>query len=135
MAKSFSGRTENAGSAILGAPFWQPGVKVTGTFTRSWVSANGTCYEFMAPPNQPKVSASLDEKNRVVEKGSAGSQVKELDKFSVGALKGFEMALQDLAVQGVVPTFRDLVEIECTGTQKNDGGKDDTILFAIKITR
>lgn len=92
----------------------------------------------MTPVNQPKLKAWLDANGRVVSKGSPGASEREIDRFSIGALKGWEMALQDLAVQGIQGLeFRDNVEIECTGKQPSTDStiKDDMVLFAVKVTR
>ena len=152
MARQWKGRTELAGSAILGAAFWdkarkgspgedgyEPGTTVKGAFLRGWMSSAGECYEFAVVPGQPKPEAYLDSLGKVVEKGSPGSHLAQLDKFSIGALKGLGMALQDLLAQGYDGfKFRDIVEFECTGFQEqsqSQGPKDKMVMFEIRPFR
>ena len=92
-------------------------------------------YEFMSAQGQPKPDAWVDERGRITDKGIQGAKQVQLDKFSVGALKGFQMALVDLETQGIVLKFRDLVTITCTGLQDSGDGKDDMVLFEIEIAR
>jgi hypothetical protein len=94
----------------------------------------------MAIPGQPKPEAFLDN-GRVVEEGSQGAVKTPLEKWSIGALKGFEMALQDLKTQGYTFQFRDIVKVTCIGFQRQSGigktgaAKDDMIRFAIEPSR
>ena len=135
MGKQFKGNTNNAGSAILGFDFWGKGTKVTGTYTRDWQSSVGTMYEFAVMSGQPKPTAFLDEKGRVTTKQNGGKET-QLERFSIGALKGFGMALQDLENQNIQMKFRDLVTIECIGFQENeDSRKDEMVLFEVTIDR
>jgi hypothetical protein len=92
-------------------------------------------YEFLVPQGQPKPMGFVDEKGRITDKNIPGAKEIGLDKFSIGALKGFQMALVDLDNQGIVLKFRDLVTIECTGSQDSGAGKDDMILFDLTIDR
>lgn len=74
--------------------------------------------------------------NKVTEDGDGSGKETFLDRFSIGGLKGFQIALDDLASNGIVLTFRDLVQITCTGMQPSiDGKKDDMLLFSIDISR
>lgn len=74
--------------------------------------------------------------NKITEDGDASGKETLLDRFSIGGLKGFQIALDDLASQGILLTFRDLVKITCIGTQPSlDNHKDEMILFEVEISR
>lgn len=93
-------------------------------------------YEFIVLQGQPKIEATIGADGRVTEDGDGSGKKVTLDKFSMGAMKGFEMALGDLESQGVKLQQRDKVTIKCTGFQENtDSQKDDMVLFAIDIER
>ena len=99
------------------------------------MSANGECHEFLAIPDA-KPEAWLDATGRICEAGSVGATKNTLERFSIGSLKGFEMALQDLKTQGYNFQFRDRVTIECTGHKDTgDKNKDDMIMFSVTPSR
>lgn len=138
--KTYRGSTASGGSVILGAPFWEQGKKITGIYMREWKSAVGECYEFLIPPNTTKPTAWVDANGRVVEKGDAGATERPLDKFSMGALTGFVMAIQDLNAALAMDNqpilrFRDELVIQCVGMQKSGKrGYDDMVTFELEIT-
>lgn len=139
--KQYKGTTAGGGSVILGSLFWEKDKKVVGIYTRSWQSSVGECYEFLTPPNTPKPIAWVDSTGRVVEAGDAGAQERPLEKFSIGALTGFQMAMQDmnsqLAMDGQKPLeFRDQLTITCVGFQAAaKRGNDDMPLFELELER
>lgn len=91
-------------------------------------------YEFGILPGQPKVTVTLGKDGRVTEDGDSSGERVTLEKFSMGAMKGFEMALADLESQGIKLQPRDKVTITCTGTQPSQKG-DDMVLFSLDIER
>lgn len=133
----FTGRTEDSGSLILGGEFWKPGVKISGLFIRKWKSKNGDCFEFrLAVPI--KVYVDADTESRILPKDSKepGREV-AVEKVSVGALKGFVMACDDLKSKGAGEfQYKDNVIIECTGTvPSEDKDKQDMLKFAVDLNR
>lgn len=124
--------------AIPGIPPFKPGTTVKGAFIRSWMSTVGECYEFVILPGEKKLSVYLDPAGRIVERGSQGGKDAEVDRYSVGALKGFMMALQNAQAEGYDGfRMRDIIEIEHTGVAKSDkySGKDDMLQFEIRPFR
>lgn len=85
--------------------------------------------------DDPKtITVKLDSKGRFDEKGKE----KAIDKFSVGALTGFQMAMDALeAADATFGGFRrhDIVKIECVGTVKGENGQSDMPEFTIMIDR
>lgn len=66
-------------------------------------------------------------------KSTEGTET-QLEKFSIGCLTGFEIAIADLKSQGYEPMFRDIWEIKCTGHQASaDKNQDDMVMFSITI--
>lgn len=111
---TYKGKTEDAGSPILGAAWWEKGKSITGRVMRSFKTVNGECYEL-----------------RLLKPVEVGEE-KSVDRVSVGALKGFMMAL---AAGGLDSLLRgDGVFIECTGVSKTDKGHD-RVNFQIEVTR
>jgi len=111
--RQFTGDSRNAQSPILGAEFWKKGTKIEGTVVRSFDTKNGTCYEVVT--NKP-VNVN-------------GEQQK---KVSVGALKGFQMALGDCGLEQL--EAGDKVIIEATG--KTESGKgNDMVQFKLTVGR
>jgi hypothetical protein len=114
----YSGSTSNAyGSAILGLPFWKEGVEVGGFYTGTFETQNGTCYKFKcAVPS--KLTVRVDDANRIVPDDEASKTI-EIDSFAIGALAGFEMALDDMRGQGFKQfAIHDRVWIKCVGMQE-----------------
>ncbi len=136
MSKRFSSTTgtidETTGrletTPILGAPFWRVGVKVAGVYARSFTTAVGECYEFMAA-NTFHVMIGPD--GKVAEKGIE----KAVTRFAMGALTGFEIAMQRLdGFEGF--KYGDQVVIECNGFQKSQiEGQSDMPLFKLDVVR
>ena len=121
-----TGRFET--TPILGAPFWKPGIQVQGIYVRSFETAVGHCHEFMAAT---PVKVLLDAEGKV----SATGHEKTITRFAMGALTGFEMALQRM---DGFPGFNygDQVVIVCTGFQKSENAmRSDMPTFDVEISR
>lgn len=90
--------------------------------------------DFNVIQGQPKPTAFLDEKGRVTDSKTPGAKEVQLEKFTMGGLKGFLMALADLEGQGYKMQFRDQLEIICTGVQQTDDqNKDNMSLFEVNV--
>lgn len=90
----YKGKTEDAASPILGAPFWKKGVKVTGVVLREFQTTNGVAYE-LSLKEPVKVKGNLER------------------KVSIGGMKGFHMALNAAGLEELLKGDR--VIIECVG--------------------
>lgn len=110
---TYRGRTEDAESPILGADFWQKGVKIVGEVLRSFLTANGTCYEL-----------------------HLGSPVlidgESWDRVSVGAMAGFRMALAAARLNELRPS--DKLYLECTGKTETKKG-NPRVNFSLEVSR
>lgn len=113
---------------ILGAPFWKLGVKVGGMYVRQFETSVGTCFEFLS---QGPIDVFLDEKKRVAATGTKTT----ISRFAMGALKGFEIAVQKLdGFSGWI--YGDMMLIECIGFQESqDEIRSDMPLFKLDISR
>ncbi len=109
----FKGRTSDAQSPLLGAKDWKKGMKLEGQVTRSFETVNGTCYE-VTMPVAVKIRSTLEK------------------KFSIGALKGFHMALNSAGVESL--EVGDKVIIECTGTTETNKG-NPRVDFLVTLNR
>jgi len=98
----YKGKTTDATSPILGASFWQKkGTKIEGKVVRNFPTANGLCSEIeLTKP----VDVNGHSEKRV----------------SIGALKGFGMALAAMGIDTLLPG--DKVIIESAGQTKTDKG-------------
>lgn len=103
---------------------------------REWESSVGVMHEFVVIPGEKKIEATIGSDGRLTEDGDATGKVVQLDKFSMGGLKGYQIALGDLESQGVRLQVRDKVTISCVDYQRsNDRDKDDMAMFSIDIER
>lgn len=107
------GTTQDAASPILGAKFWKKGTKIEGTVLRSFDTENGACFEI-----ELRKPVTVD-----------GKQEK---KVSIGAMKGFTMALNASGLESL--ESRDRVIIECTGSTATDKG-NPRVDFAVTVDR
>lgn len=119
----FKGNTSDRRAPILGAKYWKKGVSLTGTFVRAFPTANGECYEF--------------ELGREMEfPGDVCSPVSEVPvkthRISVGAMKGFMMAVADSGCGEF--KLNDRVTIECQGA-KDSGKQSEMVLFSVFVDR
>ena len=138
--RSGFGRTEDAGSIILGAEFWKQGTELKATFLRSFVTKldrgeTGECFQFLL--QEPStLDVPVDDNGKFF---ADGKKMLNVDKFAIGALKGFMMALQSL--QESTPWFStfqrgDLVTITCTGVQEpSQHGYSPMPEFEVKVDR
>lgn len=109
----YKGSTEEAGGQFLGASFWKKGTRVEGKVTGLFGTENGTCY-----------SVHLNKAVKVNDETT--------DKVSIGALKGFEMAIRASGA-GELSTD-DLIILECTGTVPTTKGNDQ-VNFKLLVDR
>lgn len=110
---TFRGKTEDAGSPILGAAWWDKGKKIAGRVARWFKTQNGVCYEI-------KLLTPVEvngEKEETV---------------SVGALKGFQMSLDAAGVSSL--KVGDGLVLECTGKLKTDKG-NPMVQFSVEVER
>jgi hypothetical protein len=121
--KVFDGKTEDAGAPILSAGFWTKDMMIKGTVFRVFQTENGECYalELIAPITVH--GANLYPK--------AEGEVKS-DRFSIGGLKGFQMAVD---ASGAGKILRgDVLTVKATG-QTDTGKGNPQINFKIRVER
>jgi len=121
----FAGKSEDASAPILSAEFWKKGTKISGQVVRSFKTNNGICYTI-----QLLSKISVNRANTYPK--AKGTE--DLDKVSVGSLKGFEMALQASGVPEGKLLFGDKVVIICTGRTPSGKGNDQ-VDFEIEVNR
>jgi hypothetical protein len=109
----FKGKTSDAQSPLLGAKDWTKGMKLEGTVSRSFDTQNGTCFE-VTLKTPTKLRGNLEK------------------KFSIGALKGFHMALNAAGIEEL--RVNDRVIIECTGTTETNKG-NPRVNFNVAVDR
>lgn len=109
----FRGRSDNVQGVFLGSEFWEEGTKIIGTVLGSFSTENGVCYRIHL--------------SKPVE---VAGQTEEL--VSIGALKGFGMALQDAGLTGLQP--KDKIVVLCTG-RKQTGKASPLVEFEIEVHR
>lgn len=109
------GRTDEVQGTFLGAEFWTLGKKIIGQVVRPFQSVNGRCYTLKL--GKP---VEID-----------GHQE---DVVSIGALKGFQMALDATGWSEL--RAGDNVVLSCTG-HKDPGkaGQSPMVEFEIEVTR
>jgi hypothetical protein len=121
----FGGNTEDAGAPILSAKYWKKGTQIIGTVLRSFKTDNGYCYVI-------KLNRTI--KVNREHTSPVGKGIEELDRISVGALKGFGMALQAANLPNGVLLAGDKVQITCTGATPTTKGNDQ-INFDVQVDR
>lgn len=122
---TFVGKTEDAGGPILGSKFWKIGSSIKGIVLNSFRTENGDCYVI-------KLESPMDIDRRLT--SPAFERTDTLDKVSVGALKGFGMALQSCGIPSAKLLPGDAVTITCTGTSPTRKGNDQ-INFEVIVAR
>jgi hypothetical protein len=110
---TFKGKSSDAQSPILGASFWKKGIKIEGRVGRSFPTQNGDCFE-ISLRTPVKVNGNLEK------------------KISIGALKGFHMALNAAGLESLQEG--DNVIIECTGTTATNKG-NPRVDFNVAVNR
>jgi hypothetical protein len=113
MTRTYTGKTTDAGSLILGASFWSKGMKIEGTVTRNFETANGTCYEIHL--------------NKPVQINGENARI-----VSVGNLKGFQMALNAAGLETL--ENGDKIVLGCVGTTSTGKG-NPRIDFQLAVSR
>jgi hypothetical protein len=111
----FKGRTEDAAAPFLGAEFWSKDKVVVGVIERSFETKNGVCF----------VLRSM----KPVEVDG-----EDVDRFSVGNMAGFKMALQAAGL--IALRVGDKVWMKCTGeTPATKEGNSPRVNFEVEVTR
>lgn len=121
--KVFEGKTEDAGAFILASAFWKLGHTIRGTVLREFQTENGTCFavQLEKPITVPGDVVSPKQQNEVT-----------ADRFSIGGLKGFQMAV-DAAGAGALQKG-DVITVKSTG--ETDTGKGNPqVNFKVRIER
>jgi hypothetical protein len=141
MAQTWSANTNEAGVPVLGRNFWTIGKLIYGAFVKERIvhtddNQQLTVYEF-ACVQPPYLEVRVDQKGKVQPFNSSIGEVKKFDRFGVGSLTGFEMALQALAFKGFNGfMYKDYVGIKCIGERPSDDPRQSAMLeFAVKIQR
>jgi hypothetical protein len=112
--RPITGRTEDAEAPFLDAAFWKKGVRIVGFVDRSFQTQNGECYVVVLD-EAVEIDGELEE------------------KVSIGAMKGFQMALQ--AANYPKLHKGDLLVAECTGlTPPKKENHSPRVNFAVEIT-
>lgn len=103
LTKQWTATTDDAGAPVLGLQFWHTvgtGRGIVGRFINTRITVidgdNLPIYQFQCV-HPTALEIQVDEKNKVV---STGGKMKNFQQFAMGAMKGFEMALQGLAFRG-----------------------------------
>jgi hypothetical protein len=119
---TFSGKSEN-GSPIIGAKYWKKGTKIAGIVKGSFETSVGRAYNVSLLDEITVPGEYLSPPSKGPQKGQ---------EWSIGALKGFEMALRAAGCGDLQP--RDRFVLVCTGTEKTNKG-NDRVNFEIEVTR
>jgi hypothetical protein len=113
--KVYHGRTEEAAAPFLGAKFWSKEKAVVGVIERSFTTDNGVC--FVLHSMKP-----IDVDGE------------ETERFSVGNMAGFKMALQAAGLSAL--KLGDKLWIKCTGeTPAVKEGNSPRVNFEVEVTR
>lgn len=123
--------------AMLGASWWTVGDKVSCLFQREFETKFGKGHEFMLV--QPRtMSVFIDEFGKTYKKqpadGAAGVD-REITRFAIPPLAGFDMAVQDMEASGFPGFwFGARCIIECTEVQlAKEFGFSDMPIFNISV--
>lgn len=119
----FKGSTAERKAPILGARFWKKGISLTGEFVRKFPTVNGDCFEF-------ELGREVEFEGNVVSPAVQG-KIKS-HRISVGAMKGFLMAVADCGCGEFA--LGDRVTITCEG-EKASGKGSDMVLFKVEVDR
>jgi len=121
--QKFHGNTEDASAPIIGAGYWKKGTQIKGIVTGVFKTTVGPAYNLTLDReiSVPGDVLSPEQKGTVT-----GTE------FSVGALKGFEMALRAAGVSVLI--VGDQITIKCTGSE--DTGKGSPrVNFDVEVIR
>jgi hypothetical protein len=121
--KVFDGKTEDAGAPILSAAFWTKETMIKGTVFRVFQTENGECYALQLISPITVHGANLYPKSE--------GDVKS-DRFSIGGLKGFQMAVDASGAGKILKG--DVLTVKATG--ETDTGKGNPqINFKVRVER
>lgn len=125
----FDGRSEN-GAPIIGAAFWKKGVVLTGRVTGVFQTSVGECYNLTTMDEITVPGNVLSPKMKGPVKGT---------DWSIGALKGFEMAVKQAFKKATKPEDRkiqlgDQLTITCIGLEQTTKG-NPRVDFHVRIRR
>jgi hypothetical protein len=119
---TFKGKSES-GAPIISAGWWKKGANITGVVMGVFDTAVGKCYN-LALRNEISVPGEfLSPKQKGTVKGT---------DWSMGALKGFEMAIRSSGCGGL--RVKDFVRITCVGFEDTNKG-NPRVDFEIEVTR
>jgi hypothetical protein len=121
--KVFEGKTEDAGAFILAAAFWKLGHTLRGHIIREFQTENGACFsvQLEKPMTVPGDVVSPKQQGEVT-----------ADKFSIGGLKGFQMAVDASGAGKLLPG--DVLTVKATG--ETDTGKGSPqVNFKVRVER
>lgn len=128
-------RTLESG-AMLGAKWWTKGDELHALFQRTFDTRYGLGHEFMLV-KPASVNVFIDEFGSTYKKqpaDQANGVDKQITRFAIPPLAGFDMAVQDLHTAGFSGfRFGDRCIIRCVGTQPGVGGYSDMPLFEISV--
>lgn len=111
----FKGRTEDAEAQFLDAHFWSKDKVVVGVIERSFETQNGVCFVLRAMK-----PVAIDGE--------------EVERFSVGNMAGFKMALQAAGLTAL--RVGDKLWMKCTGvTPPTKEGYSPRVNFEVEVTR
>lgn len=132
----FSGKTQNTidNSAMLGAEFWSPGIKLACIYNRDFATKYGQGHEFMLVIPQ-FVYIKIDQYGHSSPVPADSPEAKKITRFAMPPLAGFDMAYQDMIANGF-DGFRhgDKCLIQCVGIQKaTSADYSDMPLFDISV--
>lgn len=119
----FTGKTEDSNAPILGARYWEKGIKLSGIVFGKFKTENGDCYNI-------KLDKPITISGSILKPTQEGKVT--LEQMSIGAMSGFNMALRAAGLSELLPN--DKIIIECTGTSPTLKG-NDMVNFRLEIDR
>lgn len=115
MTQTFKGRTEDAEAPFLSADFWEPKKFISGEVLRSFDTQNGRAFV-----------VKLDKPVKLGEE--------EESQISIGAMKGFEMAVQASGAGSLQKG--DAIQLKCTGKEPaKKAGHSPRVNFELVVAR
>lgn len=130
-------RSTQESGAMLGAKWWQQGDKLACIFQREFETKNGLGREFLLVKPET-LTVFVDEYGSTWRKqpdDNTQGVDKQIKRFALPPLAGFDMAVQDMEANGF-PGLRqgDRCVIECVGIQKADNPNySDMPEFSISV--
>lgn len=135
--KGWQGSTRRTldNSAMLGAKWWEAGDELYCIYQRSFDTKFGEAHEFMLVKPQVLL-VSVDEFGICRKRGEEGTD-RDVTRFALPPLAGFEMAVQDCMTAGF-PGFKfgDAVIIKCVEVQPPvDENRSPMPMFEISVDK